>query len=61
VVDEIRQADKELKDYLIEAFTEIDASRSFHGAIPGHFVQYGNLAESRTELTEEKIRTIIRE
>jgi len=32
---------------------------SFNGAIPGHFVQYGNLAEDRIELLEQKIKAII--
>lgn len=40
-------------------FAEIDNNRAFHGAILGHFVQYGNLAESRIELLERKIKTII--
>jgi hypothetical protein len=60
IVDEICNADEELKEYLINAFIKIDDSRSFHGAIPGHFVQYGNLAESRAELLEQKIKMIIK-
>ena len=59
VIEEIRQADKGLKDYFIENFIAIDKSRSFHGAIPGHFVQYGSTAEKRAEMLEEKIKIII--
>ena len=31
------------------------------GCTTGHFVQYGNLADDRIELLEQKIRSIIRE
>jgi hypothetical protein len=46
---------------MLKEFTEINDSRSFHGAIPGHFVQYGNLAEARAELLEQKIRSMVKE
>lgn len=61
IVDEILLADEDLKNYLITAFREINKHLAFHGAIPGHFVQYGNLADDRIELLEQKIRSIIRE
>ena len=61
IVDEIAQSDNELRDYLVESFAEIDNSRAFRGAILGHFVQYGGLAESRAGMLEKKIKTIIKE
>lgn len=60
IVEEIDRSDEELKSYLIEKFTEIDNSRAFHGAVPGHLVQYGTEAESRAEILEEKIKIIIK-
>ncbi len=61
IIDEIYKTDQEIKDYLIKEFTEINNSRSFHGALPGHFVQYGNLAEARAELLEQKIKSMVKE
>lgn len=61
VIKEIHQSDEKLKNYLIENFREIDNNLSFHGAIAGHFVQYGRLAEARTDLLEQKIKEIIKE
>ena len=60
IVDEIAQSDNELCEYLIESFAEIDNSRAFRGAILGHFVQYGGLAESRAGMLEKKIKTILK-
>lgn len=60
IIDEIIQSDEILKNYLIETFIEIYNARSFHGAIAGHFVQYGSLAEGRIELLEQKIETLIK-
>jgi predicted nucleotidyltransferase len=60
IIKEIHQADSELKEYLLEKFTEIDDSRAFRGAIPGHFVQYGSEAEDRAGILEERIRMIIK-
>lgn len=59
IVDEIHKADEELRNNLIVAFTEIDNSLAFKGAVPGHFVQYGNLADDRIALLEKKIKEII--
>lgn len=59
IVDEINQSEKSLKDYLVKNFSEIMNSRSFRGAIPGHFIQYGNLAQERTMFLEQKISEII--
>lgn len=61
IADEIAQSDNELRDYLVESFVDIDNSNAFRGAILGHFVQYGNLAESRAGMLEKKIKTIIQE
>jgi hypothetical protein len=38
---------------------EIDNSPAFKGAIPGHFVQYGNYADDRIAMVEQKIKDII--
>ncbi len=59
IVEFINQSDKNLKNYLIKLFSEINNNRSFHGALPGHFVQYGRLAEDRIEMLEEKMKKII--
>ncbi len=58
VVDEILKSDQELKSYLVKSLSDIGSSRSFRGAIPGHFVQYGSLSENRIELLENKIKII---
>ena len=60
IVDEITIANEGLKDYLIQALAEINSKLAFKGAIPGHFVQYGNLAEDRIQLLEQNIKTIIK-
>ncbi|MFI4956284.1 MAG: hypothetical protein ACHQAX_03645 [Gammaproteobacteria bacterium] len=59
IIDEIARADEALKKYLIKTFAEMQESRSFRGALPGHFSQYGSLAETHAALVEEKIKTII--
>jgi len=33
-------------------------NRAFHDALPGHFIQYGDLAEERIEYLLEKTQTI---
>lgn len=60
IVNEIALCNNELRNYLIELFTEIDNSRAFYGAILGHFVQYGRLAENRAKMMEQKIKSIIK-
>lgn len=59
IVEEIHKADSELRNHLINSFTEIDNSTAFKGAIPGHFVQYGNYADDRIAMVEQKIKEII--
>lgn len=58
IVDEIKNADKNLKEYLIHSIFEITDSPSFKGAIPGHFVPYGGVANDRIELFEQKLMSI---
>lgn len=59
IVDEIQNTDNELRNHLINSFTEIDNSPAFKGAIQGHFVQYGSFADGRITIVENKIKTII--
>lgn len=59
IVEEIHKADSELRDHLINSFTEINNSPAFKGAIPGHFVQYGSYADGRINIVEQKIKDII--
>ena len=59
IVDEIKNADKNLQDYLLNALQEIMVKPSFKGAIPGHFVRYGRIAEDRIELFQQKLISII--
>ncbi len=59
IVEEIHTADSELRDHLINSFTEINNSLAFKGAIPGHFVQYGSYADGRINIVEQKIKDII--
>lgn len=47
IVDEIKNSKENVRDYLIQTLADIYHGPSFKGAIPGHFVQYGNLAEGR--------------
>lgn len=60
ILDEIKLANEKLKEYLAQLFTDINHRRSFHDALPGHFIQYGNLADARIELLVKKIKTIIK-
>ncbi|HDO7861883.1 TPA: hypothetical protein P5R27_000077 [Legionella pneumophila] len=55
IVDEIKNADSTLQEYLIKSLREIITSQSFKGAIPGHFSQYGSIANDRIELLEQKL------
>lgn len=52
------QSDNELKNYLGISFADMYNNRSFHDALPGHFVQYGSLANERIELFSQKIEKI---
>lgn len=58
IVGEIKNSDKNLQEYLVSSFQEIMDSSSFKGALPGHFVQYGRIAEDRVELFEQKLISI---
>ena len=59
IIDEIKKLDSFLKNYLIESMDEIMNDMNFKGAIPGHFIQYGKLADERVELFEQKLRSIV--
>jgi hypothetical protein len=60
IVDEIKNSNKNLKNYLIESFIDIYRRPAFHGAIIGHFAHYGSLAAERVTLLEQKIEAIIK-
>lgn len=55
IVDEIKSSDATLQQYLINSLREILMLPSFKGAIPGHFAQYGSIANDRVELFEQKL------
>ena len=59
IIDEIKNASRELKEYLLQFLFDITDKPSFKGAIPGHFIQYGNLANDRIEIFERKLTAII--
>lgn len=61
IVDEINRSDSELRNHLTSALLEINNSSAFKGAVPGHFVQYGILANDRIAMLERKINEIIKE
>jgi hypothetical protein len=58
IVDEIKNCDSILQEYLINSLREVMLSPSFKGAIPGHFAQYGSIANDRIELLEQKLTSI---
>lgn len=55
IIDEIKNSETNLQEYLIDSLREVVASPSFKGAIPGHFAQYGSVAEDRIELFEQRL------
>lgn len=61
IVDEIKKCDTGLREYLINSLREVMSSQSFKGAIPGHFIQYGSVANDRVELLERKLLLITEE
>ena len=60
IVEEIHSSDNELRNHLINSFKGIDDSPAFRGAIPGHFGQYGNNADDRIAMVEQRIKDIIK-
>lgn len=58
IIDEIKSSDLDLQEYLIKSLQEVMISPAFKGAIPGHFSQYGSLANDRIELLEQKLTLI---
>ena len=59
IVDEIEKINPTLRHYLVKEFDSFMSHPSFSGALPGHFVQYGKLAEDRVEFCEQKLKSII--
>jgi hypothetical protein len=59
IQEEINQAETELRVYLANSFLRVFQNRSFHDALPGHFIQYNDLRDSRIKLFLEKIQQII--
>jgi hypothetical protein len=60
IENEIKIADKELKIYLYSSFRDMLENRYFHDALPGHFIQYGDLANDRIELLLNKIEHAVK-
>lgn len=58
IVDEIKNSDSTLQEYLINSLREIMTAPSFKGAMPGHFAQYGSIAKDWIELLEQKLTSI---
>ena len=58
IIDEIKQSDYKLKTYLAKSFKIINNSRAFHDALPGHFIQYGSLADDRINFLVKKVKEI---
>lgn len=58
LAQEIEQVDIALRNYLANKFDQIIKMRGFHDALPGHLVQYGNLADDRIVLLHDRIKII---
>jgi len=58
IIDEVRRSDNQLRNYLAKSFTDIHNNRFFHDALPGHFVQYGSVADERITFFLQKIEQI---
>lgn len=58
-VDEIKQSDTMIREYITNQFKEFYSNRAFLDALPGHFGIYGGIEEERLELFNEKLRAII--
>lgn len=54
-----KQADEQVRAYLVDELATISQQRAFHDALPGHFIHYGQLADDRIELFLEKWELII--
>lgn len=57
VIDEIKQADRELRTYLSHAFTELFNNRSFTDALPGHLPP-DEASQSRLPIILDRIDSI---
>jgi hypothetical protein len=58
LIKEIEQSDHLLREYLANSFHAISNNRSFHDALPGHFVPHGSLAGQRIDLMVQKVEQI---
>jgi hypothetical protein len=61
IVSEIMQADIELKKYLAFPFSKLIKNTSFQQALPGHFIQYGNIANERINMLLLKLDQVTAE
>lgn len=59
IVNEIEKTNPALRHYLVNEFGGFMSHPSFSGALPGHLIQYGKLAEDRMEFCEQKLKSII--
>lgn len=60
LIDEIEQSDQDVKGYLTGTFQNIYEQHAFHDSLPGHFIQYGSLADDRITLFLARVEQIIR-
>lgn len=58
IIDDIKSSGAKLSEYLANSLQEVINSPSFKGAIPGHFAQYGSVANDRIKLLEQKLTSI---
>lgn len=59
IIDEINNSPAILRNYLIDSLQQIGNSKAFKGAIPGHFSQYGSIANDRAALFEQKLHSFL--
>lgn len=59
VLEEIKQSDDTIREYIAGRFKEFYNNRAFLDALPGHFSVYGGIEEDRIDLFSEKIKGII--
>jgi hypothetical protein len=59
IIEEIKQVDTALKNFLLKQFLEFYNKRDFHDALPGHFNVYAGLGEQRLTIFIEKLTDIL--
>lgn len=57
IIDEIKQSDKMVSNFLRTEFKKFLADTNFHDAIPGH-LNYTELSEERTKIVIDRFRSI---